>query len=117
MPDVNERHSPQEAARLLDTSLDNGLTDEEAARRLAKTGPNEYDKGLSIPFRVRLLWQMDNPIMVLLVVRLSPGAKRAALRRVHAERAAGVRGVTRHRRLRGGCRHHHYHHHHRYLRR
>src|SRR5688572_12680799 len=75
-PGVEPWHSLglEEVASTLDTSLTAGLSPEEAARRLARFGPNELEaaQGAS-PWRL-LLDQLKNVLIVILLVAVALSA-------------------------------------------
>ena len=65
-----------EVVRLLDTNLPNGLTEEEARKRLAKFGPNQITRRPGKPAWLRFLLQFHQPLIYILIVA---GAVTAAL--------------------------------------
>jgi magnesium-transporting ATPase (P-type) len=56
-----------EVARALGTDLETGLSADEAARRLAKDGPNELRSAPAVPTWKRLLAQFRDPLIYLLL--------------------------------------------------
>jgi len=56
-----------EIARMLGTDLENGLSNHEAARRLAQDGPNELRAAPPIPRWRRMLAQFQDPLIYLLL--------------------------------------------------
>lgn len=66
-PNCHHTHSAQHVAELLSTDQDHGLSDEEAAARLARDGPNAIKgaKGLSIG--EIFLQQVANALTVVLI--------------------------------------------------
>jgi Ca2+-transporting ATPase len=60
----------EEVANLLTTSREQGLSEQEAARRLAQFGPNRLDEA-SPPTIWRQLWEQFNNFVVLLLVAAS----------------------------------------------
>ena len=59
---------PREVARALGTDLDAGLTSPEVARRLADHGPNELAGEPPTPMWRRVLAQLKDPLVLLLLV-------------------------------------------------
>ncbi len=59
---------PDDVAGALGTDLASGLSPEEAARRLAEHGPNELRADPPVPTWRRLLAQLRDPLVVLLLV-------------------------------------------------
>jgi P-type Mg2+ transporter len=72
----------EDTLKLFDTSVV-GLTQAEADRRLAKSGPNEIAREKSLPWYIQLLKTVTNPLSLLLIVlaivSLLTGSKVAAL--------------------------------------
>jgi magnesium-transporting ATPase (P-type) len=60
--------SPEEAARVCVTSLDEGLDGSEARARLETEGPNRLPEGRRRPAWLRLLLQFHNPLIHVLIV-------------------------------------------------
>jgi len=58
----------EEAVRLADTDAGAGLTSDEAARRLARHGPNRLDARAAVPAWRKLLAQFTDPLIYLLLV-------------------------------------------------
>ncbi|PLS30602.1 haloacid dehalogenase [Bifidobacterium margollesii] len=59
--------APQTVAEALHTDLDNGLTAEEAGRRLTKHGPNELVGAPAMPKWKKFLAQFNDPLVYLLL--------------------------------------------------
>lgn len=59
--------SPEVVAAELGTSLDNGLSDDEAERRLARDGPNELEEAPPPTFIVLFAQQLMNLMILLLI--------------------------------------------------
>ncbi len=57
-----------DVARSLGTDLERGLTSEEAARRLQEYGPNELREKPPVPFWKRVVDQLNNFVVILLIV-------------------------------------------------
>jgi len=56
-----------EVLSTLETRLEQGLTQAEAQRRLAKYGPNELiERGLKSPWRI--LWEQLTAVMILILI-------------------------------------------------
>jgi Ca2+-transporting ATPase len=65
---------PKDAAAALGTSLDSGLSEREAARRLAEIGPNELEAARAVhPWRL-LLEQLRNVLILVLLVAVALSA-------------------------------------------
>jgi Ca2+-transporting ATPase len=61
------RLTPEETRRRLGTRLDGGLSEKEAAERLAQYGPNELvERGLQNPLRI--LWEQLTSTLVLILI-------------------------------------------------
>ncbi len=63
--------APEAVAAALGTDLTNGLDDAEAARRLATVGPNELAGEPPVPAWRRVLRQMRDPLVLLLLVAVA----------------------------------------------
>ena len=70
-----------QVARALGTDLDNGLSSQEAARRLAADGPNELRAAPPVPTWRRVLAQFQDPLVYLLLVAVGDRARRVDDRR------------------------------------
>jgi P-type Ca2+ transporter type 2C len=65
---------PDDAAAALGTSLDSGLSEQEAARRLAEVGPNELEAARAVhPWRL-LVDQLRNVLILILLVAVAMSA-------------------------------------------
>ena len=60
--------SSDEILQKLDTRLENGLTNEEAEKRLLTYGPNQLEEGKSTTFLQMVLRQLNNFVVILLIV-------------------------------------------------
>jgi Ca2+-transporting ATPase len=60
--------SPEEVLKSLDTSLQNGLSSSEAASRLSKFGPNQLAEAAKAPFWRKVVDQLNNFVIILLIV-------------------------------------------------
>ncbi len=60
-----------EVARICGADLDNGLSSSEAARRLARDGPNELRAAPPTPFWRRILAQFQDPLIYLLLAAIA----------------------------------------------
>jgi Ca2+-transporting ATPase len=65
---------PDEVAARLDTTLATGLTAQEAARRLAESGPNELQAARGMPWWKLLLEQVRNVLILILLVAVALSA-------------------------------------------
>lgn len=60
-------HSVEQVAAQLNTSLATGLTESEVAKRLAEFGPNELEQQKKTSLWKRLLVQLSDPMLLLLI--------------------------------------------------
>ena len=70
--------SPEEALRALSSTAD-GLSSAEAASRLAQHGPNKLAEGKKTPVWRRLLGQLADPMIIILLCAAAVSAVTAAL--------------------------------------
>ena len=94
----------EEAGRALAElkSTPDGLTDAEAARRLAEKGPNKLAEGKKVTTLQRFLQQLSDPMIIILLVAAAVSGVTAAYsgesfvhhpyRRAHQRRARRVSG-------------------------
>lgn len=60
--------SIDEVASYFKTDLKNGLTEEEAKKRLEEYGPNKLQEGKKVPFIIKLLKQFIEPMVIVLLI-------------------------------------------------
>ena len=70
-PDDPSLRDAGELARSLGADLERGLSPEEAARRLARDGPNELRAAPALPAWQRLLGQLRDPLVYLLLAAIA----------------------------------------------
>ena len=60
--------SAHDVLKEVNTRAEEGLTSDEAARRLAENGPNELEKEKKTPMWIRFFQQMADPMVIMLLV-------------------------------------------------